>query len=94
MYVYVCHKVFIFSVLEYENEKSSKKQEVPEVPSVDAWLQKYYEKNSKEAEANVNYINTSWSYPEQLTIRPDLPQSLHKFEPENFVESDFEEWGF
>lgn len=72
-------------------EKRQKSEAMPEVPSYESWLEKYYQKHDQET--NDDYVTTFWTYPEQFELRADLPPSLKKFQPEDFVNSDFDEWG-
>lgn len=72
--------------------ESKQKSEKPlQLPTIESWLQKYYEKHNQQDEEEC--ITTTWTYPEQLESRSDLPLSLKKFKPEDFVDSDYEEWG-
>lgn len=66
--------------------------EPPEVPTVESWLEKYNLKHSSDKD-NSDVVNVSWTYPEQLESRSDLPPSLRKFKVEDFVDDHFEEWG-
>lgn len=78
-------------VVDYdEMVKRQKGETVPELPNIESWLQKYYEKHDEECN---DHISTFWTYPEHLETRSDLPPSLKKFKPEDFLDSDFEEWG-
>ncbi|KAJ8952977.1 hypothetical protein NQ314_007439 [Rhamnusium bicolor] len=77
--------------VEYIQTMRRKKQEqIPDVPSVEFWLQNYDEKHNKE---NDDVVHTFWSYPESLQSRLDLPPSMVKFKPEHFYDDNFEEWG-
>lgn len=71
-------------------EKKRKIETVPELPNLDTWLQKYYERHNQDCD---DHISTFWTYPEHLEARVDLPPSLKKFKPNDFVDGDFEEWG-
>ncbi|KAJ8919712.1 hypothetical protein NQ315_006240 [Exocentrus adspersus] len=64
-------------------------EEILEVPSVESWVQKYHSANKE----NTDIIHTFWSYPALFEKRLDLPPSLLKFKPEQFVDDSFEEWG-
>lgn len=75
-----------------EYEKHRKALEVPEIPSVELWIEKYNQKHNKTDKESDNVL-TPWSYPEQLGFRSDLPPSLKKFKPEDFKDDDFDEWG-
>ncbi|XP_018336814.1 zinc finger matrin-type protein 5 [Agrilus planipennis] len=74
-----------------ENEKKLKEMSV-EIPSIESWLEKY-KKSSKCSKDSSEFVHTSWSYPEHLNARQDLPPSLKKFKAEDFLDDDFEEWG-
>jgi hypothetical protein len=60
------------------------------IPTIESWLQTYYEKHSKE---NSDLVHIPWSYPEQLEQRLDLPPSIKKIKPEHFINANFEQWG-
>lgn len=70
--------------------RRKKIEEVPEVPGIESWMQKYNESNNKE---DSDVIHTFWTYPENLERRLDLPPSLVHFQPEHFCDENFEEWG-
>ncbi|KAF2900092.1 hypothetical protein ILUMI_06090 [Ignelater luminosus] len=73
-------------------EKQRKTRKVPEIPSLESWIEKYNQKHNK-ADKESDEVLTPWSYPEQLEFRSDLPPSLKKFKPDNFKDDDFDEWG-
>lgn len=80
-----------FSVELAEYEKRKRQLEKPDIPSFESWLTKYNEKHNKKGDSNV--VAVSWTYPELLETRSDLPPSMKKFKPEDFVDEDFAEWG-
>lgn len=61
-----------------------------DIPSTDSWVEKYNQKHKK---GNSNVVAVTWTYPESLELRSDLPPSLKKFKQEDFTDSDFAEWG-
>ncbi|KAK4873437.1 hypothetical protein RN001_015466 [Aquatica leii] len=73
-------------------EAACQAQEVPEIPTLESWLEKYNQRHSKTSKKNSD-VSVFWSYPEHLECRTDLPMSLRKFKPEDFTDDDFEEWG-
>ncbi|XP_018573397.1 zinc finger matrin-type protein 5 [Anoplophora glabripennis] len=70
--------------------RRKKLEEVPNVPSVESWMQKYNKSNNKEDD---EVVHTFWTYPESFERRLDLPPSLVRFKPEHFSDDNFEEWG-
>ncbi|KAF5299689.1 hypothetical protein FQA39_LY11484 [Lamprigera yunnana] len=74
-------------------DASCQKQVVPEVPSLESWLEKYNIQHSKLTKRETDDVSIFWTYPERLEYRVDLPPSLKKFKPEDFKDSDFAEWG-
>lgn len=65
---------------------------LPEVPDIEPWLTKYRSKNVDKTDLK-SVIEAAWTYPAQLEMRTDLPPSISKFRPEDFVDDDFAEWG-
>ncbi|VEN36974.1 unnamed protein product [Callosobruchus maculatus] len=76
-------------VEEMQDKRRKKLEELPEVPSIESWLQCHYEKH-KEAS---DIVTPFWTYHSSLESRNDLPPSLAKFKQEHFVDVNFEEWG-
>lgn len=72
------------------NQRQRKFEAVPQVPSIESWLEKYNEKVNKQDNSLVQIF---WNYPDQLELRTDLPPSLKKMKPEHFLNDNFEEWG-
>lgn len=60
------------------------------VPTVEPWLQKYYEKHMNE---KTDLVHVPWIYPAVLEQRADLPPSIKKFKGEQFKDDNFSEWG-
>lgn len=60
------------------------------VPTVESWLQKYYEQHSKD---NSDLVHIPWRYPDQFEDRTDLPPSIKKLKPEYFIRDNYETWG-
>lgn len=89
-FIYVRKKLNV--VVDYqEAEKRKKAQQAAEMPSYESWLEKYYQKHNEEN--SEDRITPFWTYPDYLETRTDLPPSLQKFKPEDFLDDDFEEWG-
>lgn len=86
----VCKENTKFSVELFEYEKKQKQLEKLDIPSLESWLEKYNQKN-KNGESSV--VTVTWTYPETLEMRSDLPPSLKKFKQEDFVDAEFNEWG-
>lgn len=92
-YIWVKRVLLLINLfaVEYNQEAKRKRMnDIPEVPSVESWMQKYNEQNNKESG---KVIHTFWSYPDHMEHRTDLPPSLLKFRPEHFYDDHFEEWG-
>lgn len=81
----------LFLVETWERERMQKRLQTLEVPDAESWLVKYKAKNSGGSESK--RVETVWTYPTQLEMRTDLPPSIKKFSPEDFVDGDFSEWG-
>ncbi|KAI4472008.1 nuclease-related [Holotrichia oblita] len=78
--------------IEYEEyEKRRAQLQVPELPSLESWLENYNKLHNKQEENDG--ADCFWSYPDVLESRTDLPPSVRKFQPEHFVDDNFEEWG-
>ncbi|KAI4472084.1 nuclease-related [Holotrichia oblita] len=52
-----------------------------------------YEKRRAQLQEENDGADCFWSYPDVLESRTDLPPSVRKFQPEHFVDDNFEEWG-
>ncbi|XP_060519204.1 zinc finger matrin-type protein 5 [Cylas formicarius] len=75
--------------VEYmELMKRKKEEALPDIPSLDSWVEKYDKISEKD-----DVVHTPWSYPDALEFRQDLPPSLVKFKAEHFHDENFEEWG-
>lgn len=79
------------SVEVWEYDKLQKQLQKPEIPTVESWLAKRKLKNATDTELKT--ANITWTYPEHLEMRADLPPSVRKFNPDEFVDADFAEWG-
>lgn len=81
----------IIIVEAWEYKQVQEKMQTPEIPPVETWLAKYKTNNS--VSSDVKSIEAMWTYPAQLEMRTDLPPSIKKFRPEDFLDGDFAEWG-
>uniref|UniRef100_A0A1Y1KDS8 C3H1-type domain-containing protein n=1 Tax=Photinus pyralis TaxID=7054 RepID=A0A1Y1KDS8_PHOPY len=74
-------------------EAACRTQEMPEVATLESWVEKYNREHSKTIKTRPDSVEVHWSYPEYLECRTDLPPSLKKFKPEDFKDCQFGEWG-
>lgn len=80
-----------FLVNAWEQKRTQEQLQMPEVPDAESWLVKYKTKHSSGSDSKT--VEAGWTYPAQLEMRTDLPPSIKKFSPEDFVDGDFAEWG-
>ncbi|XP_044763574.1 zinc finger matrin-type protein 5 [Coccinella septempunctata] len=79
---------------QVEMEKALKQKEREEalnIPTLDSWMERYSEKHMNKTDSNI--VRPFWTFPTTLERRADLPPSLKKYQENDFLTSEIQEWG-